>query len=166
MQAAKAKTPCIIFIDEIDAIGSNRRSWENHSRKTLNQMLTEMDGFEENSGVIVIAATNLPDVLDPALTRPGRFDRRVTINTPDVKGRQACPPLPFLPGPVWCCTLQHVRAQHAAPFDSAASCGHCMARHIQTAGAAAPSAHSRRPYVYAGVHGQLRDSIRAPHRAV
>eukprot|EP00892_Ulva_mutabilis_P004899 jgi/Ulvmu1/2781/UM140_0011.1 len=87
-QAAKAKTPCIIFIDEIDAVGSNRRSWENHSRKTLNQMLTEMDGFEENSGVIVMAATNLPEVLDPALTRPGRFDRRITINAPDVRGRQ------------------------------------------------------------------------------
>ena len=87
LQAAKAKTPCIIFIDEIDAVGSNRRSWENHSRKTLNQMLTEMDGFEENSGVIVMAATNLPEVLDPALTRPGRFDRRITINVPDIKGR-------------------------------------------------------------------------------
>ena len=87
MQAAKARTPCIIFIDEIDAVGSNRRSWENHSRKTLNQILTEMDGFEENSGVIVMAATNLPEVLDPALTRPGRFDRRVTVNLPDVKGR-------------------------------------------------------------------------------
>ena len=86
-QAAKARTPCIIFIDEIDAVGSNRRSWENHSRKTLNQILTEMDGFEENNGVIVMAATNLPDVLDPALTRPGRFDRHVTIDLPDIQGR-------------------------------------------------------------------------------
>lgn len=96
-QAAKAKTPCIIFIDEVDAVGSNRRSWENHSRKTLNQMLTEMDGFEENSGVIVIAATNLPEVLDPALTRPGRFDRRVTINAPDIKGRKVPSPQPVAP---------------------------------------------------------------------
>jgi ATP-dependent metalloprotease len=90
MQAAKAKAPCIVFIDEIDAIGSNRKVWENHSRKTLNQMLTEMDGFEENSGVIVMAATNQPEVLDPALTRPGRFDRRVVVNLPDVKGREVC----------------------------------------------------------------------------
>jgi AAA+ superfamily predicted ATPase len=90
LQAAKAKAPCIVFIDEIDAIGSNRKVWENHSRKTLNQMLTEMDGFEENSGVIVMAATNQPEVLDPALTRPGRFDRRVVVNLPDVKGREVC----------------------------------------------------------------------------
>ena len=88
MQAAKKKAPCIIFIDEIDAIGSSRKAWENHSRKTLNQMLTEMDGFEENSGVIVMAATNLPEVLDPALTRPGRFDRSVVVEVPDVKGRE------------------------------------------------------------------------------
>ena len=96
MQAAKARTPCIIFIDEIDAVGSNRRSWENHSRKTLNQILTEMDGFEENNGVIVMAATNLPEVLDPALTRPGRFDRHVTIDLPDIEGRTVRPLTPVI----------------------------------------------------------------------
>ena len=87
-QAAKKKAPCIIFIDEIDSIGSNRTQWDNSSRKTLNQMLTEMDGFEENVGVIIMAATNLPEILDPALTRPGRFDRQVTVNVPDIKGRE------------------------------------------------------------------------------
>ena len=87
MQTAKAKQPCIVFIDEIDSIGSSRKIFEQHSKKTLNQILTEMDGFEENSGVIVMAATNLPEVLDPALTRPGRFDRKVTVNLPDIQGR-------------------------------------------------------------------------------
>ena len=77
-QVAKKKAPCIVFIDEIDAIGGRRsRQWDGHSSKTLNQLLTEMDGFEDSEGVIVIAATNLPDSLDPALTRPGRFDRHV-----------------------------------------------------------------------------------------
>jgi AAA+ superfamily predicted ATPase len=94
MQAAKKKAPCIVFVDEIDAIGATRNSWgQDHSRKTLNQMLTEMDGFEENSGVIVMAATNLPEILDPALTRPGRFDRHVAVNIPDVRGREVRWPL-------------------------------------------------------------------------
>eukprot|EP01025_Chloroclados_australasicus_P038166 TRINITY_DN3912_c0_g1_i5.p1 TRINITY_DN3912_c0_g1~~TRINITY_DN3912_c0_g1_i5.p1 ORF type:complete len:836 (+),score=153.86 TRINITY_DN3912_c0_g1_i5:121-2508(+) len=86
-QAAKKKAPCIIFVDEVDAVGGNRKHWENHSRKTLNQFLTEMDGFEENSGVVVMAATNMPETLDPALTRPGRFDRNVAVPLPDVNGR-------------------------------------------------------------------------------
>ncbi|KAL4860045.1 ATP-dependent zinc metalloprotease FTSH 11 [Chlorella vulgaris] len=88
--AAKKKAPCIIFIDEIDAMGGKRTNWESSggSRKTLNQLLTDMDGFEENSGVVVVAATNLPELLDPALTRPGRFDRQVAVTLPDVKGRQ------------------------------------------------------------------------------
>uniref|UniRef100_A0A383WAE8 AAA+ ATPase domain-containing protein n=1 Tax=Tetradesmus obliquus TaxID=3088 RepID=A0A383WAE8_TETOB len=85
--AAKKKAPCIVFIDEIDAIGGNRKHWENHTRKTLNQLLVEMDGFEANEGVIVMAATNLPETLDPALKRPGRFDRQVAVPLPDVKGR-------------------------------------------------------------------------------
>lgn len=85
--AAKKKAPCIVFIDEIDAVGGSRKQWENHSRKTLNQLLTEMDGFEANEGVIVMAATNLQETLDPALTRPGRFDRRVAVPMPDVRGR-------------------------------------------------------------------------------
>jgi len=86
--AEKKKAPCIVFIDEIDAIGGNRKHWENHARKTLNQLLVEMDGFEASDGVIVLAATNLPDTLDPALRRPGRFDRTVAVPLPDVRGRE------------------------------------------------------------------------------
>jgi ATP-dependent Zn protease len=88
---AKEKAPCIVFIDEIDAIGKKRDGhmggndeWE----QTLNQLLTEMDGFEGNTGVIILAATNRPESLDPALTRPGRFDRRVPVELPDLKGRE------------------------------------------------------------------------------
>ena len=88
---AKEKAPCIVFIDEIDAIGQKRdgRFGGNDEREqTLNQLLTEMDGFEENTGVIILAATNRPESLDPALTRPGRFDRRVPVELPDLKGRE------------------------------------------------------------------------------
>ncbi len=89
---AKEKAPCIVFIDEIDAIGQRRdgRALGNDEREqTLNQLLTEMDGFEGNNGVIILAATNRPESLDPALTRPGRFDRRVPVELPDLKGREA-----------------------------------------------------------------------------
>ncbi len=89
---AKEKAPCIVFIDEIDAIGQKRDgrvSGNDEREQTLNQLLTEMDGFEENSGVIILAATNRPDSLDPALTRPGRFDRRVPVELPDLLGREA-----------------------------------------------------------------------------
>jgi len=85
---AKEKAPCIIFIDEIDAVGGRRDALENRSKMTLNQMLVELDGFSPNSGVVVIAATNIADVLDPALVRPGRFDRRVEVTTPDLKSRK------------------------------------------------------------------------------
>ena len=88
---AKEKAPCIVFIDEIDAIGQKRdgRLSSNDEREqTLNQLLTEMDGFEENTGVIILAATNRPESLDPALTRPGRFDRRVPVELPELKGRE------------------------------------------------------------------------------
>lgn len=88
---AKEKAPCIVFIDEIDAIGQKRdgRVGGNDEREqTLNQLLTEMDGFEGNNGVIILAATNRPETLDPALTRPGRFDRRVPVELPDLKGRE------------------------------------------------------------------------------
>lgn len=87
-QAAKKKAPCIVFIDEIDAIGGNRKQWDNHGKKTLNQLLVEMDGFEANEGVIVMAATNLAESLDPALKRPGRFDRQVAVPLPDLRGRE------------------------------------------------------------------------------
>ena len=89
---AKEKAPCIVFIDEIDAIGQKRdgRAGGNDEREqTLNQLLTEMDGFEENTGVMILAATNRPESLDPALTRPGRFDRRVPVELPDLQGREA-----------------------------------------------------------------------------
>ena len=90
---AKEKAPCIIFIDEIDAIGQKRNSGKlggnDEREQTLNQLLTEMDGFEGNSGVMILAATNRPESLDPALTRPGRFDRRVPVELPDLKGREA-----------------------------------------------------------------------------
>ena len=90
---AKEKAPCIVFIDEIDAIGQKRNSGayggNDEREQTLNQLLTEMDGFEGNNGVIILAATNRPESLDPALTRPGRFDRRVPVELPDLKGREA-----------------------------------------------------------------------------
>ncbi len=88
---AKEKAPCIVFIDEIDAIGKKREGQiggNDEREQTLNQLLTEMDGFEENSGVILLAATNRPESLDPALTRPGRFDRRIPVELPDLKGRE------------------------------------------------------------------------------
>ena len=89
---AKEKAPCIVFIDEIDAIGKKRDGslgGNDEREQTLNQLLTEMDGFEGNNGVIILAATNRPESLDPALTRPGRFDRRVPVELPDLKGREA-----------------------------------------------------------------------------
>lgn len=89
---AKEKAPCIVFIDEIDAIGQKRNSGSlggnDEREQTLNQLLTEMDGFEGNSGVIILAATNRPESLDPALTRPGRFDRRIPVELPDLQGRE------------------------------------------------------------------------------
>ena len=91
-EQAKKQSPCIIFIDEIDAVGRSRGAGmgggNDEREQTLNQLLVEMDGFEANEGVIVIAATNRPDVLDPALLRPGRFDRQVTVGLPDIRGRE------------------------------------------------------------------------------
>ena len=92
-KTAKENSPCIIFIDEIDAVGRQRGAGmgggHDEREQTLNQLLVEMDGFKPNSGIIIMAATNRPDVLDPALLRPGRFDRQITIANPDVKGREA-----------------------------------------------------------------------------
>ena len=92
-KVAKENSPCIVFIDEIDAVGRQRGAGmgggHDEREQTINQLLVEMDGFSNNSGIIMMAATNRPDVLDPALLRPGRFDRQITIDTPDVKGREA-----------------------------------------------------------------------------
>ncbi|HET9597710.1 MAG TPA: ATP-dependent metallopeptidase FtsH/Yme1/Tma family protein, partial [Anaeromyxobacteraceae bacterium] len=91
-QQATAKAPCIVFIDELDALGKSRNAGmvggHDEREQTLNQLLVEMDGFESNEGVIIVAATNRPDVLDPAILRPGRFDRRIVVNRPDVRGRE------------------------------------------------------------------------------
>ena len=91
-EQAKKQSPCIIFIDEIDAVGRHRGAGlgggHDEREQTLNQLLVEMDGFEANDGIIVIAATNRPDVLDPALLRPGRFDRQVVVGLPDIRGRE------------------------------------------------------------------------------
>ena len=90
---AKKNAPCIIFIDEIDAVGRQRGAGlgggHDEREQTLNQLLVEMDGFGANEGIIIVAATNRPDILDPALLRPGRFDRQITVDRPDVKGREA-----------------------------------------------------------------------------
>src|SRR5690606_32477444 len=89
---AKKNAPCIIFIDEIDAVGRQRGAGlgggHDEREQTLNQLLVEMDGFGVNENIIIMAATNRPDILDPALLRPGRFDRQITVNNPDVNGRQ------------------------------------------------------------------------------
>jgi cell division protease FtsH len=91
-EQGKKHAPCIIFIDEIDAVGRHRGAGlgggHDEREQTLNQLLVEMDGFESNEGVIIIAATNRPDVLDPAILRPGRFDRRIVVSRPDVRGRE------------------------------------------------------------------------------
>ena len=88
----KKQSPCIVFIDEIDAVGRHRGAGlgggHDEREQTLNQLLVEMDGFEANDGIIVVAATNRPDVLDPALLRPGRFDRQVVVDLPDLRGRE------------------------------------------------------------------------------
>ena len=92
-QQAEAKAPCIVFIDELDALGKTRVQSpigsHEEREQTLNQLLAEMDGFDARKGVIIMAATNRPEVLDPALLRPGRFDRQVLVDKPDVKGREA-----------------------------------------------------------------------------
>ena len=85
--AARKAAPCIIFIDEIDSVAKSRYSGNNYSEQTLNQLLAEMDGFESNKGLVLLAATNRPEILDPALLRPGRFDRRIIVEKPDLKGR-------------------------------------------------------------------------------
>jgi cell division protease FtsH len=92
-EQARKNTPCLIFIDEIDAVGRSRGhglgGGNDEREQTLNALLVEMDGFDTQEGIIIIAATNRPDVLDPALLRPGRFDRQIMVNLPDVRGREA-----------------------------------------------------------------------------
>ena len=92
MNKQKKQAPCIVFIDEIDAVGRHRGAGmgggHDEREQTLNQLLVEMDGFEDNQGIIIVAATNRPDVLDPALLRPGRFDRQVVVPLPDIRGRE------------------------------------------------------------------------------
>lgn len=92
-EQAKKSAPCMVFIDEIDAVGRHRGAGlgggHDEREQTLNQLLVEMDGFGVNEGVIILAATNRPDILDPALLRPGRFDRRIYVGLPDIKGREA-----------------------------------------------------------------------------
>ena len=92
---AQEKAPCIVFIDEIDTIGKKRDSvgfaGNDEREQTLNQLLTEMDGFDGKQGVVILAATNRPETLDPALLRPGRFDRRIPVELPDIVGRECCP---------------------------------------------------------------------------
>ncbi len=94
-EEGRRNAPCILFIDEIDAVGRSRGagmgSGNDEREQTLNQLLVEMDGFDATEGIIVIASTNRPDVLDPALMRPGRFDRQVYVSLPDVRGREAIP---------------------------------------------------------------------------
>ena len=89
---AKKNAPCIVFVDEIDAVGRQRGAGlgggHDEREQTLNQLLVEMDGFSPNEGIIILAATNRPDILDPALLRPGRFDRQVVVDSPDVNGRK------------------------------------------------------------------------------
>ena len=98
-EQGKKNSPCIIFIDELDAVGRQRGAGlgggHDEREQTLNQLLVEMDGFETNEGIIVMAATNRPDVLDPALLRPGRFDRQVVVDYPDLKGREGIFKYPF-----------------------------------------------------------------------
>ena len=92
-EQAKKHSPCIVFVDEIDAVGRHRGAGlgggHDEREQTLNQILVEMDGFDNSSNVIVLASTNRPDILDPALLRPGRFDRRVVLDNPDISGRKA-----------------------------------------------------------------------------
>jgi cell division protease FtsH len=134
-EQGKKNAPCIIFIDEIDAVGRHRGAGlgggHDEREQTLNQLLVEMDGFESNDGVIIIAATNRPDVLDPALLRPGRFDRRIVVPRPDVRGREGIlavhtrkvPPhrsLPRAATSIWKCS-RAARPASRAPISSSSS---------------------------------------------
>ena len=120
---AREERPCIIFIDEIDAVGRQRGAGlgggNDEREQTLNQMLIEMDGFEANSGVILIAATNRPDVLDPALLRPGRFDRQVIVDSPDVRGREQIALVHLRDKPVGSDVDAKVVAERTAGFSGA-----------------------------------------------
>ena len=117
-EQAKKNAPCIVFIDEIDAVGRHRGAGlgggNDEREQTLNQLLVEMDGFEANEGVILIAATNRPDVLDPALLRPGRFDRHVVVPNPDLGRPREDPARAYAQGAAGArCRSAHDRARHA-----------------------------------------------------
>ena len=119
-EQARKSTPCLIFIDEIDAVGRSRGhglgGGNDEREQTLNALLVEMDGFDTQEGIIIIAATNRPDVLDPALLRPGRFDRQVTVNLPDVRGREAILKVHAKNVKLAECGFVHHRARHAGLF--------------------------------------------------
>ena len=161
---AKKNAPCIIFIDEIDAVGRHRGAGlgggNDEREQTLNQLLVEMDGFEANEGIIIIAATNRPDVLDPALLRPGRFDRQIVVPNPDVVGREKIlrvhvRKVPLAPD----VDLQHGRARHARLL------GRRPDEPRQRSGAARGAARQahRHDARVRGRQGQGDDGRRAPH---
>ena len=162
-EQAKKNAPCIVFIDEIDAVGRHRGHGLGNSNdereQTLNQLLVEMDGFEANEGIIIIAATNRPDVLDPALLRPGRFDRQVVVPIPDIEGREKILARPHEEGAAGARRQPaHDRARHARLLGRGP-------RQPRQRGGAAGRAPQQAPGRDAGVRGrqgQGHDGRRAP----
>ena len=146
---AKKHTPSIVFIDEIDAVGRHRGAGlgggHDEREQTLNQLLVEMDGFSNNEGVIVLAATNRRDILDPALLRPGRFDRQITVNYPDVAGREAILKVHSRGKPLGPDVDMGVIARRT-PFFTGADLENVMNEAAILAARQGPAGHRRRPY--------------------